>query len=490
MTTKQKMPVTIVKAQYRETDVKAYKNNPLILALPQLLGPKRFKQIMTSNMVPELFEGKSDNDRIGNIKAFRKTRIVTIQHLDLYNEIYEMLRHGYVNRNPSRPEVVAWSYDIADSTIAIEDVKQPDESLSVLETTADGLFVTGFSGNGKSTFLELILMKAFPMVIEHSYAGFFELQIVYLKIDMPHDANRSDLIYNILKEIDRILSKTNYGKTAYADKCKTNSGNYIRISLMKDIMFTALNRHHVGLLIIDEFQNLQVASERYRREMLQLMSTLSNLLHVPNIKIGTPDTILLFDSKASDKRRIGVTHELSRFNDKEWEKVIQAAFAFQPILHSIKPSEEISKLLKDLTAGVPSIFMTLWESILIEAVRSGGEKITQVLIKRVFKQRFPMLRSVTRNINQNIKGRHADLLTVQQYLDTGKKSLAIKHLQHYSNSAHIEGVAASAVVKDINSLIDVTVFSSSECRKLDKIKKDLQKKSEGIKSPQTLEHEE
>jgi len=489
MTIKKKMPVTVVKAQYRQSDVEAYQNNPLILALPSQLDAVRFKKIMKMQVIPWEFAHKGDSDRIEDIKSFRKTRIVTTEHLDLYNEIYEVLSHGYVNRNPSRPEVVGWSYDIADSSIAIEDVKRPYESASDLETTAGALFVTGFSGSGKSTFSERILMNAFPMAIEHSWPGFSDPQIVFVKVDMPHDASRSDLIYIILEEIDRILSFTSFGKTAYADKCKKKSGVYITIAAMTKILLTALNRHHVGLLIIDEFQNLQVASKRFRGEMLQLMATLCNQLAVPNIKIGTPDTILLFNLKASDKRRIGVTHELTCFNDKDWHRVIKAAFAFQPLLYPVEPCKGSVKLLKDLTAGVPSIFMTLWESILIEAVRTGSEKITQTLIKRVFKQRFPMLRSVTRNINQGIKGRHADLLTVQQYLDLDKKGLALKHLQHFANSVQVKGATANAVIEDIIAMTEQQHFSSSELRKLEIIKSDLKRGSKGENLPQTLEHE-
>jgi hypothetical protein len=487
---KKKLPVTVANAQYRETKVEAYQNNPLILALAPQFDPSRFKKVMTVKATAKEFLDKSDGDRIEDIKIIRKMRIVTTQHLDLYNEIYELVSHGYVNRNPSRPEVVAWSYDIADSSIALEDVERPYESVSDQETTAGAIFVTGFTGNGKSTFSERILMNSFPMVIEHSWHDFSDPQIVFVKVDMPHDANRSELIYNILEEIDRILKHTSHGKTSYAEKCKTKSGDYIRISLMKKILFTVLNRHHVGLLVIDEFQNLQVASERYRREMIQLMATLSNLLAVPNIKIGTPDTLFLFDSKGSDKRRIGAIHELTRFSDDDWKRAIKAAFAFQPVSKPIEPSEGMINLLKDLTAGVPSIFMTLWESVLIEAVRSGCDKITQALIKRVFKQRFPMLRSVTRNINKGTKGRHADLLTVQQYLDSDNKPLALKHLQQFTSSAQVKGATTSAVVEDINAMVEQQNFSSSDLKKLDKIKNELKGKSQGEKLPQTLEHEE
>jgi len=100
-----------------------------------------------------------------------------------------------------------------------------------------------------------------------------------------------------------------------------------------------------------------------------------------------------------------------------------------------------------------------------------------------------MLRSVTRNINQGIKGRHADLLTVQQYLDLDKKGLALKHLQHFTNNVQGKGPTANAVIEDISAMTEHKDFSLPQLKKLEKIKNDLKRGSKGENLPQTLEHE-
>lgn len=485
------LPVYVAPAQYRETKVEAYDNNPLILALPDRLEPKRFKDALSNNVISGDASHLSDGDRVEYIKELRKTRIITTEHLDLYNEIYNALSHGYVDRNPNRPEVIAWSYDIADSSIPLDDIDRPYLDAISDQTTADAIFVTGFSGNGKTTVSELMLLKLFPMVIDgHHWKGFNEPQIVFIKVNMPHNASRVALIYRILKELERILSCTNFGNVNYTKACKNKAGKFITIAEMEDILFTALNRHHVGLLIIDEFQNLQVASLRFRDEMLQFFDSLSNELAIPNIKIGTPDTIFLFDKKGRHKRRIGLVLELMRFNgQKDWNRAMKAIFGFQPINKPIERNEKIEGLLKELSAGVPSIFMALWEGCLIEAVNTGCETITQSLIKRVFKKRFPLMRSVTRNINKGTKGRHPDLLTVQQYLDSGNETLALKHLKHFANTTAVKGVAASAVIEDIDSLIDQAVLTPNGIEIVGAVKNKLNGNSQGKNSPQTLEHE-
>lgn len=489
---KNTLPVTVAKAHYRTSQVTSHQGNLLILALPERLEPVRFKQVLTRTVQPRKSNTEmSDDDRIAELKMVRQIRIMTSQHLDLYNELYDLLCHGYVDRNPKRPEVIAWGYDIADNHVPLEHIHRPYLDMPISSTTADAMFVTGITGSGKSISVESIITTLFPMVIEHRCDDFSESQVVYLKVDMPHNANRSALIYAILTELDRALASSAFGKTNYKGAVKKSSGGYIDIGSMMDILRTVLIRHHVGMLIIDEFQNLQVASQRYRDEMLQLFDELSNTLSIPSVKIGTPDSLLIFDKKGRHKRRIGSTFELSRFTtqmDCDW--MMKALFTFQPLRKPVDKNEDMVALLLELTAGVPSILITLWEACLVEAIRCGSEKLTRSLIKRTFKKRFPLMRMVTRNINQGKKGRHSDLLTVQQYLDAGNRALALKHLQRFSSNTSITGAAAEAVKHDIDAMVSMHQFTDDDLAKLDKVKSQLDAQRDSIRQPQTLEHKD
>lgn len=483
-----KHPIKVAHAKYRETNVSTYQNNPLILALPHRLVAKRFRDIL--DYQPPLFDylQMSDEDRVSELKELRRTRIMTTQHLDLYNDLYDMMSQGYIDRNPIRPEVISWTYDIADSSIPLGDIPRPILSSSG-QTTADAMFVTGLSGNGKTMSMEAILLNLFPNVIEHDYRGFQEPQILWLKVDMPHDGNRSSLIYGILRELDRALTSSSWGQSNYAKSVKKSNGSWLNIESMLDVLVTVLVRHHVGMLIVDEFQNLHVASQRYRDEVLQLFDSLSNKLAIPTIKIGTPDSILIFDKKGRHKRRIGAVLELTRFSEKiDWDRALKALSLYQPLDKPIEINESIDHLLKELTAGVPSILFILWESVLIEAIRSGKESISAALLKSTFKRRFPLMRTVVRNILQGKKGRHSDLLTVQQYLDSGHSTLAIKHLSQFSLNTKLNGVAAEAAKDDIEDMTKQHSFSPAQLDKLEKIKQSLDVQKKSVRQPQTIEH--
>ena len=332
-------------------------------------------------------------------------------------------------------------------------------------------------------------MNLFPTAIEHQRPDFTEVQVVYLKVDLPHNASRPGLIYRLLKELDRTLSETHFGNPDYAKSAKKPSGEYINVDNMLSLLLTVLVRHHVGLIVIDEFQNIQVSSHRFRTETIQMFDELANNLYIPTIKIGTSDVLMVFDRNSRHKRRLGVTFELSRLNDeKSINRMMNALFQFQPLKHPIERSEAIESLIMDLTAGVPNYLIGLWEASIVEAIHSGKEKLSQTLIKRAFNKRFPLLRSVTRNINRGVKGRHPDLLTVQQYLDTGNNTVALKHLDQFSKKIEVSGVAAEEVISDINAMTNNHDFSDAQKLKIEKVKESLLQKKSAINAAQTLDH--
>ena len=486
---KDKIPVQITQAKYQKSNIEDYKGNPLIEALPECLEPQRMRSVLSLSIRAKFDATLSQREREEKVREIRKTRIITRQHYDFYCEVYRMIRYGYKNRNPCSPQVIAWSYDIADPNVPHQNIDQHQLANLANSTTADCIFLTGFSGNGKSTMTEHVLFNLFPQVIEHDLPEFKAPQVIYLKVDIPHNASRPGLIYRLISALDHTLAQTSYGDPCYRNIARKASGKYENAESMMNILTTVVNRHHVGLLIIDEFQSIQVASPTLRDTIIQLFDELSNQLFVPNIKIGTPDTILLFDRNSRHKRRIGEPFELTRLSEPEtWEQAMKALFEFQPVKHPIQRDKGIEDLLFNLTAGVPAYLVGTWEAALLEAIRSGKEKLTQASIKKAFNQRFPLLRSATRNINRGIKGRHADLLTVQQYLDIGNNRMALKHLEQFANRTEPQGIAAEEILEDINSSIDQNEFNPSQIKKLNTIKEKLAKSKDSKLPSQTIEH--
>lgn len=486
---KKKPLVRVAKAQYTPSDIPDYSGNPLVEALPPQLAPHLLKQRLTVMPTSYFIEGMPRKDREDHLEKIFRARLISTQHLDLYLDIYNLVRHGYLHRNPLRSEVMAWSYDIADPNLNNADVIQPMIESTLVPSVADAMFLTGFSGNGKSTMTRHILFNMLPTVTEHTLLNFDEPQVVYLHVDMPHDASRSALILRLLTELDRVLAATTFGDPGYRKVVTKKNGDLAKIDFMLNVLITALNRHHVGVLVIDEFQNMLVASKRFRTETLQMFDELANQLFIPTLKIGTPDSLSLFDNNSRHKRRVGRPFELSRLNEQQvWNDMLNMLYGFQPLKHVIERNEKIDALLLTLTAAVPAYTLGLWKATLLNAIRLGKERITESLIKQTFKQHFPLLRSATRNINLGKKGGYADLLTVQQYLDMNKNSTALKHLENFIESNNVKGAAATDVINDITDAVDTHNFTATQTKKLESLKSKLAKKAQEKLGPQTLEH--
>ena len=476
-----RLPVTLMQAEYGSS-VESATGNPLIEAIPPRLEPKQFRERLT-NKVKSIDTTHLD---MSNREAYANNlfyiRVLSRQHLELYYEMYSLLRQGYVHRNPLDLETVARDYDFADP-----DIPQSAISLSG-PSVSEALLLTGFSGNGKTTMTEHILYKLFPRVIEHKLKGFTDLQVLYLKVDMPHDAVRSGLIFNVLEELDYVLSKTSYGDPRYRDSVKKRDGSFITIQKMKDVMLNACNRHHVGLIVLDEFQNIKVVSPTQREGVIRLVDELSNQLFIPFVRIGTPDLLPLFKN-AVHKRRLGKPIELNRLNGaKEWSSLMGALYDFQPLAHPIARDEKIDAAMLSYTGAVPAYALGLWKEAIIRAIRLREEKITLKLLRQAFNERFPLLKSVVRNINNNRRGSYADLLTVQQYLDDRKSGLALRHLETIVEKSDARGQAASDILDGIEAAFEYGDLNERHHKNLLDMKKRLVEKSQAKLGPQTIEH--
>lgn len=186
------LPSGMVNAVYRETGVPSYQGNPLIEALPPILERKQLKAGL----------GGSIKFRPADIYLDGETRIHIIsqlldgffqplaRHIQLESKISIMLRGGYVGRNLATGDLSAHIQN------GYERIMRGDLSafrFDHVESTAKSLAFIGCSGSGKTSSLNRIL-ATYPQLIHHPEHNF--TQIVFLKIDCPHDGSLKSLCHN------------------------------------------------------------------------------------------------------------------------------------------------------------------------------------------------------------------------------------------------------------------------------------------------------
>jgi hypothetical protein len=273
-----------------------------------------------SKVQPQLFisENSSKSDKISLIKRLRHTVVPTLPYLEFYNEIYDLIVSGYEGRNPLKNKVIEWSYEIANPSTSyekLESLKTTDGA----EPTTQALIITGLSGMGKTKMKNAVLSGAFPNYIIHTKKDFDEIQIVYLSIEMPPNGAQTALLANIIQSIDDTISKVD--NTNYLNQVTSKSGKLASIDTLKRVVASLCLKFHVGIILIDEFQNLNVASAAHYKETLQLFDSLSNILDIPMVKIGTTESIAPFRSQFRHCRRAGDLIELKPYTKNNNPKV-------------------------------------------------------------------------------------------------------------------------------------------------------------------------
>jgi len=482
--------------------LKEHNDNPLILALPERLEAKRLKQLL--HKVPKLIPSAefSTDDRIRLVKRLRKAVVPTRYYLDFYFAMYDLLIEGYEDRNPTLPNVIQWTYDIANPDVSVEELKLNDQiTLDDTDTTSSHLFLSGLSGGGKTKLKKTLMSVCFPQVIFHTKDDFDELQIVHLNVEMPDDGTRSTFLKNIAQEFDETLKEIE--NTNYLSQMTKANGENLTIGAMTSIVKNLCLKYHVGVISVDEFQHLNVVNPTDFNLMLQLFDTMSNVYKVPFIKIGTPDALSKI-KKFRNARRAGEVIEILPYNKapdqssdnkeksnlgKDWKWMITTVFDFQVVNQPIKYSERVDQELHKLSCGLPYVLFTLWQETQIQAIRNKSEKITLQLLNIVYKKRFKLILPALNAIRGKTKSRASDLLMIDQLIEKGKNSPALKHLERYVNNENFTGVAAVDLLAAVNELDFKSVLKDEEVEQINKIKTVLEKRSQAIKKGQTINHE-
>jgi hypothetical protein len=303
----------------------------------------------------------------------------------VHEKLSIVLRGGYVHRNPLDHvyrKKLSQFYGLAmDGVVLPVNVPVP--------TTAPSFSLFGMSGLGKSSAVEQTL-SFFPQALRHKKHGF--VQIVWLKLDCPVHGNLKDLLLEILRVIDALIG-TDYRPHKRRDRSVTE--------LISDVARIAA-RHYLGILVIDEIQNLIDAPGISRRDLLTFFVTLANMAKIPFAFIGTPRALSLFQTLFHSARRAGTFGSIIWEPlplGREWNRFMKELFRYQWTRNPTVLTEELSKCLHELTQGIEALVIRLFQLTQIEAISEGGDELMpESLFKKVASTELnlvgPMLKAI------------------------------------------------------------------------------------------------
>lgn len=316
----------VEQASYHEQNLEDYANNPLIEALPPiLLGDEPGK------LLARYPAYKEEDRKLAPELRYHLTQKVTQffqplpVHLDLQQRISCMLRMGYVGRNPILRGF--WSnVEGKLETFKLSMARSPDQYAPLLlPATPLGFTIVGMSGIGKTKTMEAIL-SLYPQFIIHSkhqLVNFNWLQVVWLKLECPHDGSTKGLCQNFLAALDNVLG-TNYYKLF------GRNGSASKNEMLKHIARIA-SIHTLGMLVIDEVQRISKAKSGGVGEMLNFFTEIVNTIGVPIVLIGTYKALSVLMGEFHQARRGSGQGDLiwnPMKEDEEWQLFVESLWDY------------------------------------------------------------------------------------------------------------------------------------------------------------------
>ena len=411
-----------IMAEYLPQEVSDFCDNPLTESLTPTLTVEEVTEYLFQ-LPPYADEDRemSQAARLHKTETAREFFVPNGKHLTVYYAITNMIRRGYVRRNP-----VLWEYwkqvhsNVESFLRAIKEKPFPN-------SRARGLSIVGTGGTGKSTTVEKVL-QSLPQVITHvSYKGrdFIMKQLVWLKLDCPRKGSLRELCVTFFDAVDEILG------TQYK-KCYAGSSHRTLESLIAGIARVAAN-HCLGIIVIDEIQDLSEARSGGDITMVNFFVHLENAIGVPFALIGTQDANPLLCSQFRQLRRVSeqgyiiwdrmseVEPELEEYEDDDdedddgtaradispvptvsqeeggdqqkipqpdpvWKNFVETLWVYQYVKHprTLKDNVVVDKCahtLYKVAKGIPAVVQTVFVLTQQMAILKKEEKITPRLIR-------------------------------------------------------------------------------------------------------------
>lgn len=210
-----------------------------------------------------------------------------------------------------------------------------------------------------------------PQVIIHTkflQTIFYEKQVLYLFVECPGDCSMKSLALGVIRALDAALGSDYYKYS----KSRSNSSTSAVIDTMKALCI----KYRVGLLVIDEIQNVIDSSSRNKqiRPLVKLLVELTNETATSVCFVGTSEAEDLFQSQQHLGRRTRGLRLAPMKPDKTYIDFMEKLWKCQATEEHSLLTKEILDVIYDYSAGIPAyivkIFTKAQEWTLLSQVRT------------------------------------------------------------------------------------------------------------------------
>ncbi|MBP3140584.1 ATP-binding protein [Aliivibrio fischeri] len=331
----------IESAIYQDAILPEHQGNPLIEALPIKQTWENVMEVFSN--YPEYSEEIADHPdplvRDEYLNRIEEIRQPLTDYEACFRAVERAIKKGYSAKNPLSPTTAQYLHYLIDERPEIE------PRTGYFQPKGDGLTLIGESGVGKTSMVEQVL-SYFPNVIEHeSYRGQeLELrkQVVWIKVDCPSNSSVRDLCEEILSTLDLTL-----------DREKTKPAGTIGALIRQ--LEQCMKSSFIGMLVIDEMQNLKFQRTGGENNLLRFLHRLMNKLGVPLFFVANPpfDQSLVKELKAARRAESGYHHTMSILerDSVSWNAFIEQLWQYQWTNIYTELTKELNDALHSLSVG-------------------------------------------------------------------------------------------------------------------------------------------
>lgn len=406
-----------VDAHYSKVWLPEHKWNCCVEALPPALDFDALNRMMR-NAVPFSPEERDMPDLVRKQLTCRLRHLVepVPDHYLLYCSLYTIINEGYVSRNPLSAATwqhLHWLYHKG-----LDGIPEP----MAYRPTASATLVTGPSGTGKTTSVERVL-ALYPELIRHSiYRGqeVQQAQIVRIKVCCPTTIR--GLIFAIFKEVERITGRK------FLDAYLRRRAN---VDELIDKLHDILAHLFLGILVIDDIQNLKYAQQGGAEQMMGFCETLINTIGIPVLFVGTPKAERLFTDTLKGPRRLtdpdGCRISRPTIDSGAWNLVLETVWKYQWVKNPVPLDDHLRKTIYDLTQGINDFLIKLFAAAQWEAILDRSERLSVPLLQKVSKKKMDLLApalDALRSRDPEQMDKFEDLLPAGEWFDWGAKQKA------------------------------------------------------------------
>lgn len=379
-------------AVYTEQVNPDYQGNPYIEALPPIVEDDGAIEGMQNLIYVTAAEREfSATHRMHMLARIEKFMQPLDYHIGLFHRVSVLLRQGYVSRNPSS---IRFMRELSEASAELSKLVKEIGSLSQGRVKAgtrqrigpgSGFTLLGTSGVGKTTAVEAVL-RCYDQVICHSdikgpLAAVY--QLVWLKLSIPPVGSIKALCMDFFEAIDELIG-TNYFRL------------YVTSNVTVDKLIIVMGRiaflHGLGMLVIDELQNLSVAKSGGAEQMMNTFKLLRDVVKVPLVIIGTPEAVAILSSDFQTARRSSGLEPMERMkDDQEFRLFCTSLFDAQFLRSPIELTDDIVSNLHWLSQGIADVVVKVFMSAQNTSLSAGSESMEAEMFETAYHQDLKLL---------------------------------------------------------------------------------------------------